>query len=596
MPSKYTAQALRSAATTAELGLTLDTQVTSLAKMFSAYKRIYTRPEDKPTLKAAVASEMTFVDSRAFIKRIVEPVIKRHSKQGDEHKQRNIQVRQRIMDHVVRYGTTFFLRPDINYKRLAERIIDGQATAADNDRIYAMFNALRQRSSAPYAGTLDYEVLNTPSNNFEHLANVYGYGLAHCDSRTSRMQLTQLSSIVKCDCCGEKYKASYMSEVWLEPTRSGWACTSCTNEMGGALIQCSMTGRWWKPSDTPEMEVIMIGGSHVWRAAAEAAGHIRMHEGRWVSVRRLAAHQSTLGGYHGVRRQWDHNPITEIPIGAIGVELEIGFKGGDETRDRFLRKELATTGRFADFPMIIESDSSLAYVPGGCEIIGPPLAFDTGYTNEDSVWKRFLKLLNENGAQGWMHREKAGIHVNLDARDMDLAHRLKFVAFVNNAAALSKFISGRKNLYQCVGARDTKQLRANTMFQGGYIEMRRDLIGDGSDDYLRDALYRFTSRKYSPVYIRANRPDVMEVRIFGSNIKYEGFMATVEYCVAIKEFVGTKTLAEIFSSTLSAEFRAWLGTKTDKYKNLCLRLGVVARELGTAVPSDKKVAAQLEAA
>lgn len=281
------------------------------------------------------------------------------------------------------------------------------------------------------------------------------------------------------------------------------------------------------------------------------------------------ARGTELPGYHGAARPWSTrrgDSGIPIPKKAIGVELELGFKDNGHLT-KFLRKHMRAGGRIRDWPFSIERDGSLTGIPGGCEIISDPLPLHEGYVAADAPWRKLLELLNKHGGQGWKHREKAGIHVNMDVRHVTSDDVFKFAVFISNCAALSKFIAGRKKIF----GREYEGSRFK-MYSGGYREKK---AVEYKNLNANEALRVFKDReggKYSPVNFRNN--ECLEVRIFGSNIKYEGFMACVEYCVAAMEYVQTIETSDVFNPILSSLFRHWLATKTKQYPNLCLRIGL----------------------
>lgn len=280
-----------------------------------------------------------------------------------------------------------------------------------------------------------------------------------------------------------------------------------------------------------------------------------------------------VAGYHSAPRTWTSQRVAQQ---SIGVELELGFHDEAKFR-RLLAKYVDSHGRFRSRPFAIESDSSVSSLPNGCEIISDPLPLDTGYTNEDSHWRWLLALLHQHGARGWQHRQYAGIHVNLDVRHVTRETVALFSCFINNAAAVSKFVSGRKGIYGGGGAIDAGT--NEEMLDFDTYAKRNGIDGGHTSGYIKqetpsdlEAQYH-TLRgrgKYQPVNIRNG--NVVEVRIFGSNIKYEGFMACVEYCLAGMAFVQTdEGRNAVFASNVSEQFLAWLHAQ-EQYPNLRARL------------------------
>lgn len=276
--------------------------------------------------------------------------------------------------------------------------------------------------------------------------------------------------------------------------------------------------------------------------------------------------------YHSARREWRHQML-RVPERAIGVELEVGFADGTEGRERFIRENLNSYGRMANgLPFCAESDSSLSAVFGGYEIISEPLLFHEGYVAENAPWRQMLSILKTYGAEGWRWREYAGIHVNMDARHLSDNDIVKYAVFVSNAAALSKFIAGRKKIYNGGDA------HTGRMYSGGYNEKVRNQFIRRSAAERRQLVFSGQG-KYAPVHMRSgssSQHPCLETRIFGSNVKYEGFMACVEYCLAASTYVQTLDFDDVFSPLVSSLFRAWLYTQTKRFPNLCARLGIVA--------------------
>jgi len=320
----------------------------------------------------------------------------------------------------------------------------------------------------------------------------------------------------------------------------------------------------------------LVDGGRCVRELSEPRGAIEHDEeaGGWV----LVSGDGRVAGYHNASRPWRDNN-RRIAERSIGVELELSFSDDAKFR-QFLGRFVDSSGRFRTRPFSIETDSSVGSIPNGCEIISDPLPLAEGYTNEDSHWRWLLSTLYKYGAKGWKHRHVAGIHVNLDVRHLSTDQVALFAAFVNNAAAISKFVSGRKGIYGAGGSmdpgRDSEMLdfdeyakthKLNGCHGSGYSQM------SGTPKSLYETV--LSRGKYQPVNIRSSRhtPSVIEVRIFGSNIKYEGFMSCVEYCLAGVDFVSTSEgAAAVFESDVSQKFLDWLDGNSESYPNLSARL------------------------
>lgn len=278
-----------------------------------------------------------------------------------------------------------------------------------------------------------------------------------------------------------------------------------------------------------------------------------------------------LVGYHSAPRPWRNG---DIPAGAIGVELEVGFKNGENGRAKFLSEHVDPNGRFRTLPFSVEHDGSLAGVPGGCEIISDPLPLRAGYQATDAPWRVLLKHLYDAGAEGWKHRQHAGLHVNMDVSGRKDEDIIKYSVFINNADKMSQLIAGRRNIYN-----------------GHYDKFEFGMLDNCTPESMEPALSSAYRRgKYAAVHRRNER--CLETRIFGSNIRYEGFMACIEYCVAVMQYTSQRPVWMAFSPTAPAEFRSWLGDQRRHYPNLCKRLGIVAHRPTAdhdAVPSNARI-------
>jgi hypothetical protein len=362
------------------------------------------------------------------------------------------------------------------------------------------------------------------------------------------------------------------------------ACEGCV-ESRGRIFYCDLADRHFDGNYTERVHI--SDGRTACREYGEEHDMIEYDddEEEWstTSPRRTRL----LCEYHQAQRPWARG--ARIPRQAIGVELEIGFAGGNKARDKFLKELVApSTGRMLDgSPFCVERDGSLeaADVPGGIEIISDPLSFRDGYQAKGSAWREMLKTLLEHGAEGWAWREYAGIHVNQDVQHVTRESVLKYAIFISNAAALSKFIAGRRKIYHR-GDGESEHTQRTKMYSGGFTQK---LAAQYSKLTVAQSVAQaFADGKYAPVFMRGDG-NCIETRIFGSNIRYEGFMACVEYCVAVLDYVQTIETHEVFSPILSSMFRAWLGERPQKYPNLSARLGIVQHSRDVAVPPTAKI-------
>lgn len=337
--------------------------------------------------------------------------------------------------------------------------------------------------------------------------------------------------------------------------------------------------------------VTLDTGELAWRRHNEAMGAITFDEDEQAWVRLSA--RGAIAGYHSARRDWRGREGENRYRGCIGTELELGFKSAGQAT-KFLNRFVDDRGRFlSNRPFLVEHDGSLSRITGGMEIISEPLPLYEGYQAPNAQWRWLLEKLVQHGAEGWKHRAEAGIHVNLDVSDKTPNQIVRFVAFINNAASISRFVAGRKNIFGHTvgGSRDTvpdaelldlKQFedKDKSAVGGGYVKIDKNFLRDiGSSSMDSRAIAHFRGRgKYQPVHIRSGH-NVLEVRIFGSNIRYEGFMACVEYCVAGMAFVCQLPDDEaVMAADISTQFRTWLSHNVAAYPNLASRIGVAESE------------------
>lgn len=340
------------------------------------------------------------------------------------------------------------------------------------------------------------------------------------------------------------------------------------------VVRCSITGYW---VDNRSVDVAEVDGRAVWQALCEANGEIHYSERHdcWLRGSEDPDEEEELAGYHSVYRSWESKPCTTQ--GYVGVELELGFPDGD--RSEFL-EAFTDGGRFTDGrPFIIERDGSLDSIPEGCELISSPLPLYEGYQSPKAPWRSVLRDLHDYGAAGWQYRKYAGLHVNLCVTGEADDTVMKYAIFINTARAMSCFIAGRKKLY----GRDD--------LRGGYDTYTHALLKQTP----RSAFGTVYGRgKYSAVNRR--NADCLETRIFGSNLRYEGFMAAVEYCVAVMAYARIVDVWQVASPIAAAEFRGWLGTQVKRFPNLCARLGIIVHDPSHAIPSTAKLVPILAAA
>lgn len=537
----------------------------------------YTRAEADELVAEARRDIDTRAEARATLAGIISRKCRIPSGASPEQKK---EAQDFVVLRLKTTGHFVGINPGTNFARYARHIKYFSKKSARIKLIYGqLFDVIREMS-APYllrciAGSTPAAV-DTFAAAFDHRywrlndADAYAFYGANQFSTCKRTKLKaptarMLSVIIDDDGRTERMHPKLATDPRIQ-----------RDAISGQLI-------WKDAVDWVELD----SGEPVWRRYNEARGTIFFEDGIW----QRGNTNGRVAGYHSADRRWRSRPKTSYRR-HIGVELECGFKS-QEAYQRFTSRFVLPDGRFvSERPFLIENDSSLSRVRCGVEIISEPLELYEGYQAPDSHWRWLLDKLVRGAAEGWKHRQYAGIHVNMDVSDRSPADILRYAIFVHNAAAISQFVSGRKYIYGCAPDDGEQSPPTNNelvdldkftsehkkIYSGGYERIdqaRFKTIGRG-DAFNTDALAAFRSRgKYQPVHIRGNSP-VLETRIFGSNIRYEGFMACVEYCVGGMEF--TTQLAndsDIFHPELSAQFRAWLSDNREKYPNLASRIGVI---------------------
>lgn len=421
-------------------------------------------------------------------------------------------------------------------------------------------------------------------------SNPAAYDFVHSDEFDYLLEALELENIggylcdtddcYTCDRCGDR-SISESTEVCDE---EGDAIdTYCEDCVSRHTFTCYISGRLFDD----RVSSVEVDGEICAREYCVDHGLIEYDEDEdeYRTCSDYNEEESVIPDYHRMTRKWRTN-VT--PPRAIGVELEVGFRDGVRGRSAFSEEHFFKGAANNSLPFILEKDGSLDAVPGGVEIISYPLDLYTGYVAADAPWRKMLGYLRDHGAEGWKWRTLAGIHVNQDITHLAPNVIIKYAVFISNAAALSKFIAGRKKIYNTNAGRNPKCMYGGGFIRKNLVDYDRCSVGQGLSKAFREG-------KYAPVHYHQDE-GYIETRIFGSNIRYEGFMACVEYCVAVLEYVQTIDNAELFSPLVASMFRSWLSARNKQYPNLSARLGVVPHPMGTAIPPSAKVSPILAAA
>jgi hypothetical protein len=269
--------------------------------------------------------------------------------------------------------------------------------------------------------------------------------------------------------------------------------------------------------------------------------------------------------------------FTEPLQRTYGLELEVEFSDSEE-RENFYNQYFED-GKTPDGRFIAETDGSLDD-DLGLEVIGSIMPLSLYYA-DNSPWKDMCAKLYDHGARGWAVRQRYGLHVTVDIRPLDMDKNVvydneqllrdrygRFNAFFHNNHALCKLLAGRDKIYgyENYGPKGT-----------GYVKKFN----------LAEAIADLENHKYTPCRMRTERSNhVVEVRIFGANVKYDGIMRNVEFVDAILHYVHTSE-ANIFSGASSADFRRWILRKenADRWQYLAAYLAPASIAKTLALPA-----------
>lgn len=315
-------------------------------------------------------------------------------------------------------------------------------------------------------------------------------------------------------------------------------CEQCSTD---ETFYCEVTGNYYSHSEFTQSET--IHGSPLCEEACSSLGW--WYDDDSDGWRDPDDRSTGIPEYHEAERP-EFLPaarITDPLKRTYGIELEVEFSDmGD--RENFFEQFFDGSGLSKDNKFSAELDGSLND-DLGLEIISAPFelaAYQSG--NTDAGWPLMCKRLYDASARGWPVRRNYGMHVNVDIRPlgMDLMEAettegykriheraSRFVAFLLNNKDLTARLAGR-----------------NTPYSGSAMEKVRDL--DGAQELMSEG-------KYVPAVLRGGF--VLEVRIFGSNVRYEGLLRNVEYVDSGLAYVDEAS-AQLFHSMTISSYRAWL--------------------------------------
>lgn len=252
--------------------------------------------------------------------------------------------------------------------------------------------------------------------------------------------------------------------------------------------------------------------------------------------------------YHCASRQWtdSHSPIFITPLDrTYGIELEVEFPSSSK-RLTWFQQMCDRDGRSSDRKFTCELDGSLDDEQG-LEVIGVPMPL-RDYYGAKAPWRLMCQSLIDAGARAWPVRHSYGMHVNIDWRferapsvwDMDYVQTRelnesidRFEAFMVNNRPLCSLVAGRNAAY-------------NTGEHGGYVKALN----------MRELKQQDRADKYCLVR-RRNTTSLVEIRIFGSNLRVEGIIRNIEFVDSLRIYADRPN-ANLFAGAGSADYRRWL--------------------------------------
>lgn len=254
--------------------------------------------------------------------------------------------------------------------------------------------------------------------------------------------------------------------------------------------------------------------------------------------------------YHCATRRWQQDvfPVFHTPLDrTYGIELEVKFGNSNDRRD-FFDHHFRNDGSNTQTCFSAELDGSLCDYTG-LEVIGPPIPLRE-YYNPNGRWAKMCTSLQEFGAQGWPHRHAYGMHVNVDWRPENAPNYYnssyteqnawtaaieRFEAFMLNNRPLCSLVAGRNYVYG-----------TSSSDGGGYRKVAS----------IHEMNNNANGTKYNLVRRRSDLP-LVEVRIFGANIRREGMLRNIEFVDSLRQYVMLPD-ANLFAGAGSAAYRQWL--------------------------------------
>lgn len=273
-------------------------------------------------------------------------------------------------------------------------------------------------------------------------------------------------------------------------------------------FQCNVSGHWYLNSEFTKISVQeQRRGTFCEEENARSADYcIWPQDGLWHDRRpppsaedRQAEIRNRGDGripqYHAIHIPWRDQAVNDL---RFGIELEIQSRK---------RREICT---FAEtLGMVGEQDGTLCRETG-LEVMAKPFTY-AELVDENGVWKKFLKGI-QGQVRGWDAGTNYGMHVSVSRQALSKEHQIRFICFIHDSQGLCETVAGREANQWTTFKKKPRDERALIIGQ----------LPDGRPD------------KYESCCVRGENR--IEVRIFRSTVKVEGFMRNVEFTVSSVEF------------------------------------------------------------
>lgn len=351
---------------------------------------------------------------------------------------------------------------------------------------------------------------------------------------------------IECECCNEVFDRGLEN---LEPVHTGhrgtesW-CEGCTQN---SSFYCDVSEARYSENEYGSGEVYnssrtictQIASDYGYEYCEEYDAYV--HEDDEESRGGIPDYHCATRGWH-----WEPHAVFKTRMDrTFGVELEVEFPDSS-LRKEFFNNHFRKDGRGLHLNFSAELDGSLSD-EGGLEIIGHPFPLREYYA-PNGQWAKMCDHLAAGDAYGWPVRRSYGMHITVDWREEGTgAWRLctetskdrvnislaRFEAFMLNNRALCTMVAGRASVYgggEAGGYQKVKNLAEIVASGSKYTVMRRR---DGTESAL------------------------VEIRIFGANIRNEGIIRNVEFIDSLRVYV-MRPDANLFAGAGSAHYRQWL--------------------------------------